>query len=431
MPDPAWLDRHFPRYTDFDPLVPIWCVTPDDAMGGSFHRFFDTSPISPSGRLLAFTRMPQEDHAPAPGEAAHIGIVDLATGEQRLVAETRGWEPQMGANVNWGVDDTQLIFNDVDPTTWNAFAVRCNVATGDKTRLGGPVYHVSPDGHTAAGSNPIPMRRTQPGYGVMIPEEHVPRFVGPQTDDGLWLTDTQTGESRLALSIYDAITRATPAFELEDRTAAECEIYGFHAKWSPDGSQLIWTLRFFRDDGTSRFGVQGTPDIRFTVLTVTPDGQRVRNAVPTRYWRRRGHHINWTPDSRGLSMNLQLEDDGPLRLVGCAVDGSGLGPIVGGVVGSGHPTVHPTANHVLTDVYAHEPFAFGDGTTPLRWIALDTGGEQTIARFPSRTAAQKHDGVMRLDPHPAWDRTWRWVTFNAMIDGTRRVMLADMQPLLG
>ena len=430
MPDPAYLDRHFPRYTAFDPRVSVWCVTPDDAFGGSFHRFFDTSPISPSGRLLAFTRMPQEERAPLPGEVAHVGVVDLDSGEQRVVAETRGWEPQMGANINWGIDDTQLIFNDVDPVSWEAYAVRCRVATGATERLGGPVYHVSPDGRTAAASNPVTMRRTQQGYGVVVPDSRVPRFVGPRADEGLWLTDTQTGSCRLALSIRAAIERATPGFELEGMSAADYEIYGFHAKWSPDGTRLIWTLRFFRDDGSSRFGVQGTPAIRFTVLTVSPDGRTVHNAVPTRYWRRRGHHINWTPDSRSLSMNLQLEDHGPLQLVGCDADGKNLGPMVEGVVGSGHPTVHPTAGHILTDVYAHEPLAFDDGTTPLRWINTRTGEDREIVRLPSRTAAQDDAPVMRLDPHPAWDRTWRWVAFNAMLDGTRRVMLADMSPLL-
>jgi hypothetical protein len=38
--------------------------------------------------------------------------------------------------------------------------------------------------------------------------------------------------------------------------------------------------------------------------------------------------------------------------------------------------------------------------------------------------------VMRVDPHPAWDRTWRYVTFNAFVDGTRRVFVADMKELI-
>jgi hypothetical protein len=34
--------------------------------------------------------------------------------------------------------------------------------------------------------------------------------------------------------------------------------------------------------------------------------------------------------------------------------------------------------------------------------------------------------VLRVDPHPAWDRTWRWVTFNGVADNTRRVYLMQM-----
>ena len=56
MPD---LARRFPRYTDFDPLVPVWCVTP--GKGRTIHRFFDSSPFSPSGRYMALFRLPQED----------------------------------------------------------------------------------------------------------------------------------------------------------------------------------------------------------------------------------------------------------------------------------------------------------------------------------------------------------------------------------
>jgi len=40
------------------------------------------------------------------------------------------------------------------------------------------------------------------------------------------------------------------------------------------------------------------------------------------------------------------------------------------------------------------------------------------------------DLVMRVDPHPAWDRTWRYVTFNGFVGGSRRVFVADMRALL-
>ena len=40
------------------------------------------------------------------------------------------------------------------------------------------------------------------------------------------------------------------------------------------------------------------------------------------------------------------------------------------------------------------------------------------------------DSVLRVDPHPAWDRGWRYVVFNAFVGGGLRVFLADMSSVL-
>jgi hypothetical protein len=98
------------------------------------------------------------------------------------------------------------------------------------------------------------------------------------------------------------------------------------------------------------------------------------------------------------------------------------------VPGSGHPTVHPTGTHLLTDTYTRAPASFGDGTIPLRWVDLRSGDERTVVRV--NTAQPCDNSVLRVDPHPAWDRTWRYVAFNAFLDGTRRVLVADMEPLI-
>jgi hypothetical protein len=90
--------------------------------------------------------------------------------------------------------------------------------------------------------------------------------------------------------------------------------------------------------------------------------------------------------------------------------------------------VHPDGKHLLTDTYTKESTAFGDGTIPLRWVDLETGEEETIVRINTQQPCP--DMVLRVDPHPAWDRTWRYVTFNAFVNGTRRVFVADMKELI-
>lgn len=126
-------------------------------------------------------------------------------------------------------------------------------------------------------------------------------------------------------------------------------------------------------------------------------------------------------------MNLNIDRD-CMRFVEVNEDGSGLRKMLDDVTGSGHPTVHPDGVHLLTDTYTFEGSAFGDGTIPLRWVHLPRGTEQTIVRI--RTQTPHEDSVLRVDPHPAWDRSWRYVAFNAFVGGTRRVYIADMKELI-
>ena len=53
-----------------------------------------------------------------------------------------------------------------------------------------------------------------------------------------------------------------------------------------------------------------------------------------------------------------------------------------------------------------------------------TGREEALVRIPVRQPCP--DATMRSDPHPAWDRTGRYVTFNGFVGGTRRVFIADL-----
>jgi len=82
------ISSNFPKYTEYSPEVPVWCVTPD--RGGAFHRFFDTSPFNPSGTKMVLTRMMDEQQPPRPGDPAEIVIVDLKEGSEKTVATSYG-----------------------------------------------------------------------------------------------------------------------------------------------------------------------------------------------------------------------------------------------------------------------------------------------------------------------------------------------------
>ncbi len=421
------LSSKFPRYEKYDPSVPVFCITHE--LGRCIHRFFDTSPISPSGRYMAVFQLPFEDRRPEPGDRGNVIVIDLESGRHKLVAETCGWEAQMGANINWGGSDHELFFNDVDTDSWQPFAWKVDPIADTRQKMQGCVYHASPDGKWLISANMTSMRRTQAGYGVILPHNRVQRNIGAATDDGFYLTDTSTGKQRLFLSIADILARANPPVKID--APEQFEIYGFHCKFNPQGDQLMLSLRWYETSEEPAENMIRSRDrqLHFAWVTVPLDGSEIRCAVGPEQWIKGGHHATWFPDGKRISMNLNIDRD-ILRFVQVNDDGTGLRKVLDNVVGSGHPTIHPNGKHLLTDTYVWEKCAYQDGTIPLRWVDLENGSEQNIVRIRTQSPHQEELSDLRIDPHPAWDRTWRYITFNAFEGGTRNVYVADMSGLL-
>lgn len=394
----------FPKYEAFDPDVPVWCITPGD--GRCIHRFFDTSPVSPSGRYVGLTRLPFEDRAPEPGDAAEVVVVDLETGDELVVATTRGWDTQLGAQVQWGADDEELFFNDVDES-WKPFGVKMDPLTGDRRQLAGSVYMVTRDGRFAASPDLRLTGSAQRGYGVLVPGEHIPE--GASDADGVFLTDTGTGVTRLLVSLADV----AGSLGLHRNADGGC-FRAFHVKWNPQGTRLMLVLAWLPHDGRQSRNV----------VTMKRDGSDIRVAVSDETWAPGGHHPDWCPDGETLTMNLVR--DGVMRFCRVGYDGSDLRALTTRIVGSGHPTLHPDDRHVVTDAYLKEPMAYGDGTTPIRWFDLEEETESAPIRINNDPPFPGPAGILRIDPHPAWDRSYRWIVFNGCDEGVRRVYLADM-----
>src|SRR5690606_30615 len=110
------------------------------ASGNMIHRFHDTSPISPSGQYIALFRMPFADRYSKPGESGEVVLMDLKSGLEKVVGKSFGWEVQLGANVQWGADDTELFYNNVDTTNWEPYVVKYNVSTNDSEKIDGMVF---------------------------------------------------------------------------------------------------------------------------------------------------------------------------------------------------------------------------------------------------------------------------------------------------
>ena len=416
------LDSVFPRYTDFDPKVPIWCVTPD--LDRCIHRFHLSSPFSPSGRYLGLTRLPREDRPPLPGESAEIVLVDLTTGEQKVIAETIGWDTQLGAQVQWGASDKDLFFNDVDPDTWRPFGIRMDPLTGKTQKLDGTVYSISPDGKWAASTSLRRIGATQAGYGVVVPKEHIPVNKGLVDDDGVYVTNTETGESRMVASYQRIVDEAIPKIDVSRYGPGD--FYGFHVKWNAASERIMVVVRYMPYSDGKR---------RPMLITMTRTGDDIRVAIPASEWADKGgNHPNWHPDGEHVFMNLDIDKRGWMY-VQARYDGTGLKKFTEIPANHGHPSIHPDGRYMISDVYPREADAFGDGTVPLHFFDLEKSQRHTLVRMDGVSRFFDDDmntaKEMRVDLHPAWDRSgYTRVAINGVLNGTRRVFVADLSEIL-
>lgn len=385
--------------------------------GNIIHRFHDTSPISPSGRYIALFRLPFDDRYPKEGEAGQVVLVDLQTGEQKDVAQSYGWEMQVGANVQWGASDHELFFNQVDTSTWDVFTVKYDPLSGESVNIKGSTFMVSQNGKKIVSHNLINSVYAQSGYGVIVPEYLRTRNRGLSDNDGIFVTEISAGETKLIASIKRIFDEAVPSIGEFDPSMFE--IYGFKAMWNPQMTRIMTCLIIKPIEGGKR---------KVAVVTMKPDGSDIRTAINTEQYAKGGHHMAWMPDGERFSMNLEVDGDKEgLELITVKYDGSELTEVFAS--GSGHPSFNPSgAPFIITDAYRHETrFAKKDGYVPLRLLNVATGKEWVLAQVK---IPDVEDSSFRLDPHPTWDRSGRYVIFNSYEDGSRGVYIADLKEVI-
>lgn len=413
----------------------------------SIHRFYDTSPISPSGRFLAVTELPYDDRLPTPGDEARVVVVDLQSGEEVFSTATAAWDTQVGAHAQWGRSDGELYFNRLSTQTWEAHGVQADIGTGRERSLAGTVYMVSPDGLRIASPSLHKIAMVQAGYGLNLPQASLIRNHGAPADDGLFVTDAGSGQTELLLSLERVSELLAAEGVAPDLFRGG--LYGFHVKWNKQGTRLMFLVRWLPENAFQKRTLN-------YLITVRSDGTEPKLALDAQRWSG-GHHPNWWPDGERIVMNLREQSASatmvrferiiekfarrlglryhpkanPMRFYSFRCDGSSMQKLAPSRLGSGHPTIDPSGGYILTDAYLGEPVASSDTSVPLRWIDLRTGEERTLADVPVKPAFAGPQQELRVDPHPAWHMHAPIVAFNGYVDGVRQVYVADLSRLSG
>lgn len=421
--------------------VPVYLISEPDRP--SIHRFYDTSPISPSGRYLAYTALPFDDKPPSASDQATVVIADLQTGDRHNIAATTAWDTQVGAHVQWGATDKELFFN-VRNEQGIPLAVHFDVHTNQSRLLEGPIYMISQDGTTGLSPNLEKIGLVQLGYGLRVSDLESYRHVGAPDDDGVFTIDIGTGQSKLLLSLK--VIHEKIQAHLKDSESGG--LYGFHVKWHPDSE---WALIMVRWLSSHRTG--GTT--RNFLLAYRPRLNDLRLVLGADDWGN-GHHPNWWSTELKVIMNLPARPRRKIetliyRILSRAAKPFGLSRSIPNGLrftsidaltgerrivapklnGSGHPSIDPSGRFIVTDAYPGEPVAYPDGRVPIRLINIATGHETHLMKLDCKPTVPGNQNEWRIDPHPAWSRCGRYVTMNASINGVRSIVVADVSRALG
>jgi len=166
-----------------------------------FFGYYDKCPWDPTGEYILALETKFMHRPPKVEDTAAIGIINLSEGNAwEQVGHTYAWNWQQGCMLQWLPTDSgaEIIYNDYQDE--QSVAVVTNLQNGKTRILPRPIYAVSHDGKSALSLNFARLNRLRPGYGYQgIPDDS--KGILQPGDDGIFLMDLLTGESKLIVSI--------------------------------------------------------------------------------------------------------------------------------------------------------------------------------------------------------------------------------------
>ncbi len=221
-----------------------------------FFGYYDISGFSGDDRRHLCHRVPFMDRMPTASDMAQLGVIDIGSGTFTALAETRAWNFQQGAMLQW------YPYGGVDTFLYNDYSAECSfhcviqsIQTGERRFLSRPVANVSRDGRYGVSVNFTRIYDFRPGYGYCNQKD--PGFdVAQPDDDGIFLVDMQTGQSTL-LASYRVLGTV---FSMEGETPPKIVVN--HITFNATGDRILFLLRHFPQKGSGWKTALGTIDLQ-------------------------------------------------------------------------------------------------------------------------------------------------------------------------
>ena len=378
--------------------------TPDDGRH-YFFGYYDLQPFDSTERFHLMHRVPFMDRLPGPDDAAELGEIDLETGEFRKTAETTAWNFQQGAMLRRFRDDGHILYNVRDRDTPSGFAAEIlETGTGRKRRLPVPAADVSKDGRRLLSVNFSRIYGFRPGYGYAGVPDPWENVRAPE-DDGVFLTDTETGETRLLIS-YAAIREAFPEPPYSDG-----KLLVNHITFNPSGNRFLFLLRNFPEPGQRGWKTQLiVSDLNGTMKKLT--GFCLNS------------HYHWKNDREILIVSSLRTEDSSFSLV-----------LIDAETGEASRLPEPNPPFDIHCIWSPDRrWIAGDsypggsrGATRSLWL-IDT--ERSVMTEPVRVDTVIPPVVdIRCDLHVRWSPSGKLLSFDSTHTGRRTSVLLTAEEL--
>ena len=367
-----------------------------------FFGYYDKCPWDTTGQYMLCLKTPFARRMPRPHEPASVCIIDLENDNQmREIAETTAWCWQQGCMLQWYGEgaDQYILYNDF----LNGYYVTvvCDRDGKMVKILQRPTYAVSKDGRKILSLNFARLHYCRPGYGYVgqpFPERN---FLS-QGNDGIFLVDTGSGESRLIISL-DQITKISPREEFPQSIH-----YFNHIEFNPSSTRFVFYHRWKSKAGSME---------KTRMYTAAPDGSDMYclsdHGIVSHYtWKDDNHLLAWAAHPlAGQKYYLYEDKTNHVTVVGDGV-----------LTEDGHPSYSSDDRWILTDTYPN--------SRRCRDLLLfDTRDlkRYDLGRF---FVPYAFDGPIRCDLHPRWSPNGEEVCFDSVHEGKRRMYTMDVSSLV-
>jgi hypothetical protein len=382
---------------------------------GPEHHFFGYYGINPwDGSIKYHLALETDFHERRPevGDFATVGLIDRQTHLFTPYARTSAFNLQQGGMMHW-IDagfGEEFTFNDWEEGQLVARAV--HPETGRMRTIGSAIAAVSPTEPIAMGLNYARMAHCRAVVGYANDMDPKTLEAAPE-DDGLFLLDLRSGESRLLFSIADVIQRSGWE-EVEGKLA-----WFNHILFNTDGTRILFFCRAKKEKWPTHQSRYGDGAGRYSSLwTANPDGSGLKCQIPFKY---KISHFAWRDAKRILISSDFLGDMQFLEFTDGERDFKPFGE--GVLPRDGHMSFSQDGCWLVSD-------SAPKGTERMSELMLYDVNNNTKVTLGKFHSPEKFTGDIRCDLHPRWSPDGRTISFDSVHEGSRQIYLADVSAVV-